>query len=228
MPGLKRTKSSLLPHIDRPAAARDDSWNRAERVPVWLVALVVALLLAVVGTGAYVLVTRIVGDAERVPEAALVQPDGRPVSQLTQAYTLQQAGEYGEAVRAYEGVLGQEPDNLAALYNKGVCLLQLDRDAQAEGSLRRVLKLAPEHALAAVALGEYYAREERFDDLLAAVTPAAAAHEQMADLQALRGLGLEKTGKVREAAEAYRTALRFAPDLERAQKGLARLGASAQ
>ena len=150
----------------------------------------------------------------------------RPAEALAAAYTLQQESKLAEAVKGYNAVLGAEPNNMAALYNRGVCFMELGQTSAAEQSLRKVLEISPKHALAALALGELLVRAKRFDEVPAVVEPAMKASPEMADLQALDGLALERTGHPDAAAEAYRNALRFAPGLTRAKNGLARLEAS--
>jgi tetratricopeptide (TPR) repeat protein len=215
-----------------PTAARRAS--EAGSAPHWLVACVAVLLVAVVVSGVYAFSVFLEGRrAEPDPQLAVLQatfsadPESAE-SGIALAYALQERGKLKDAVRVYEDVLVRESTNLAALYNRGVCLMKLGHERRAEESLSKVLQLAPEHALAAKALGEYYLSIREHHEIYEAVAPALAAHPQMADLHALTGVALEADGRYDEAKAAYIAALRFDPQQETALDGMARMNREVQ
>ena len=160
----------------------------------------------------------------RVLEGAVKSNPIDYASRRQLAYAYQQAGRRGRALDEYSKVLAAYPDDLASLYNSGILLLGSWRNAEGEKDLLRVLQLAPTHALAAETLGEHYAKQQRFNRVLAVVLPAAAAHPDFADLQYLAGLGYEHNGEFVMAEKYYRHALELAPDMGEARQGLARTG----
>lgn len=211
----------------------DETVDGAEGlVPAWLALLVLLLIVAVVGVGGFVVRGMLTTSKDQSPtkadiktSAAAVQANpGDANARLTLAYAYQQDGQYEAALAEYDRVLQQDPKNLAALYNKGICYLALGQSKKAEASLWKVLKIDPTHALAAKALGDYYVSKRQYKSLLVAVGPVADARPTLADLQYLAGLGYEKTGRPKEAETKYRAALTYAPDMQEARDGLVRLG----
>jgi tetratricopeptide (TPR) repeat protein len=207
---------------------------RGDLIPGWLAALVIVLLVAVVGLGAYVVRDVMTAEPES-PETALdlrieeyetlVEEDPNSIpNRLELGFSYQQAQRYDEAIAQYDAVLMIDERDTAALYNKGIVYIETDRLARAEETLWDVLEIEPTHALAAKQLGEHYASLEQYRSLVEAVRPAAEARPEMADLQYLMGLAYENTGHPDWAAARYRMALETLPDMAEAREGLERLG----
>ena len=116
------------------------------------------------------------------------------------------------------------PSDIASLYNSGLVCLSLGKDDEGEARLGRVLELQPGHALASRGLAEHYADKADFAQVAAVAVPAADAHAQMADLQYLAGLGLEKTGQESAALDRYERALELVPDMADALDAAQRVG----
>lgn len=218
---------------DSAQPAQQSASPRSEMIPLWLAALVVVLLLAVMGVGGYILGATLSGDEPPVSaEDIEVQKwqdvvDRDPIdmdARLQLAYAYQQAGEFDEALAAYDRVLETYPKDTAALYNKGVILLELSREDEAEETLWDVLELEPGHVLGAKALGQYYAEQREYRSLVEAVRPVVEANESAADLQYLLGLAYENLGRTDWAEARYRLALKYYPDMTEAKDGLERLG----
>ncbi len=219
------------------ADARTDT-ERAEArapedlVPAWLAVLVLLLLLAVVGVAGYAIRARLTDTrpqsaadiALRNAQANVDAHPADPQARLDLGFAKQQAGKYAEAIAEYDAVLAKDPGNAAALYNKGMALFQLKDSKQAEEVLWKLLKAEPTHALAAKALGEYYAGKHQYRSLVVAVKPAADARPDMADLQYLMGLAYENLDHKDWATVRYREALKYVPDMPEARAGLERLG----
>jgi tetratricopeptide (TPR) repeat protein len=203
----------------------------ASAAPAWLVLLVAALLVAVVGTGAFVVHTITSGDryaspAERdikeLSDALAQNPDDVQV-RLSLAYAYQRAGRFNEAIGEYDRVLAVTPDEPAALYNKGVSLVVLGRYEEGEESLRRTLEVRPGHALAAKVLGGRLMEREEWAELAEMLLPVVEADEKVADLQAMLGRAYEELGERQQALERYRLALVYDSDLPEALEGVRRL-----
>lgn len=203
-----------------------------ELIPAWLAGLVLVLLLAVFGAAGYALRAKV---TETMPsstataaldsaQAEVRAHPGEVKAHLDLGFAYQEAQKYAEAISEYDVVLQKEPDNPAALYCKGMIYFQLKDSAKAEELLWKVLKAHPTHALAAKALGEYYAGKGEYRSLIVAVKPAADARPDMADLQYLMGLAYEHLGHKDWAETRYRSALKYVPDLREARDGLQRLG----
>lgn len=202
-------------------------------VPAWLAILVLVLLLVVVGLAGYAVRAGL--DSARQPhtaedvavqraQAAVEALPSDKQAHLDLGYAYQQAGRYAEALAEYDIVLKKDPKDTAALYNKGMVYFLLKDDKKAEQTLWEVLNVSKTHALAAKALGDYYAGKKQYKSLIVAVKPAADARPDMADLQYLMGLAYENTGHADWAAGRYRDALKYVPDMPEAIAGLKRLG----
>lgn len=211
---------------DKPAPTRED-----QLVPGWLALLVLLLLVAVVGVGGFVVRGLVVNPREMTPAQADIATGQSKVAadpnnvdaKLSLAYAYQRDGQYDKSIAEYALVLKTDPKNTAALYNTGLIQIQTGKGKAGEATLWAVLKIDPKHALAAKALGEYYASKKQYKSLLVAVGPVAAANPDLADLQYLLGQAYENLGQKDKAVEAYSNAIRFAPDLKTARDALRRL-----
>lgn len=206
---------------------------RRDRAPRWLTVSVLTLLALVIVLG---VVVRTQLSARRAGEARLADPrvvvldgllreDSEDIDtrrQLAQVYV--QQNRTGEALKQYKQILSREPDDIASLYNSGLIYLSSGKAKSGETALRRVLELEPTHVHASIALAEHFAVAGRVDEVVGVVKPAADAHDEIADLQYLVGLGYEETGDKAAAVKYYRRALRFVPSMEDARKALDRLG----
>lgn len=212
---------------------RSDRHQGEELVPGWLALLVLILLLAVVGLGGWVIRGIVVGDDTVTPEdyavsdwEAKVKQDPADLdSRLSLGFAYQQDEQYDKAIEQYDYVLSAEAGNTAALYNKGVIYMETGQPKLAEETFWDVLEFAPDHALAAKALGEYYVGKEQYKSALVALEPVVEARPELADLQYLTGLCYERLGRKQDAITRYEDALRYAPDLVEARDALKALGA---
>lgn len=203
-------------------------------IPGWLALLVLVLLLAVAALGGYLIRGAIVDSRVETPsefavedlEAQVEANPEDPERLLALGYAYQQEARYEEALDLYEQALALDSGNTGALYNKGVALTLLGRAKEAEDAYWKVLEVAPDHALAAKALGEYYVAKKQYKSALVALEPVIEARPQYADLQYLAGYSCEQLGITETAITYYRGALIYNPDYQEAKDGLARLGAS--
>lgn len=221
--------ADVAPDAPEPTAETD----RDQMVPVWLAALILVLLLAVMAVGGYALrgaLTRhpAAGTAEelavqKAEDAVKLAPDDTD-ARMELAFAYQQAKRYEEALKQYDLVLDASPRNTAALYNKGLVYMAMGESKQAESMWWDVLGADPEHVLAAKSLGEYYASKKQYRSLIEAVRPVVEAKESSADLQYLMGLAYENLGRADWARARYGLALKYYPDMQEAKEGLERLG----
>jgi tetratricopeptide (TPR) repeat protein len=195
--------------------------------------LVILLLLAVVGVGGYVLGGVIEGD--RRPRSAaeaevarwseeVRRSPGSIEAHLQLGYSYQQAGNLDKAMMQYTYVIEKDPRNTGALYNRGVVYRRLGLGKQAEVAFWDVLEIEPDHVLAAMELGQYYADRHQYRSLITAVRPVVLVHPEVSGLQYLMGVAYENLGRPDWAKARYRLALKYAPDYVEARDALKRLG----
>ena len=101
----------------------------------------------------------------RIVLAYVLQAQG----ELTRAalfHILDAQGDFAGAAAQLEIVVREQPDWTEALYNYGRTLMRLERDAEAEAALRRVLVLDPGFVLAYRMLGNLLHRQGRVDEIL--------------------------------------------------------------
>lgn len=202
-------------------------------VPGWLALLVLVLLLAVFAVGGWVVRGVVIANRATDPASAAVSgwkdkvaADGDNMQyRLSYGFALQRDKQYAKALEQYRAVLVREPKNTAALYNEGVIYSLTGQPRLAEATWWKVLRVAPDHALAAKALGQYYVDRHHYKSALVALSPVVKRQPGYADLQYLDALSLERLGRKSEAVKHYRLAVRYAPDLTDARDALARLGA---
>ena len=200
-------------------------------VPGWLALVVLLLLVAVVGVGGFVVRGLMSNPREMSPAqadiiswSAKVKADPTSIDpHLQLGYAYQRDGQTDKALAEYQLVLAKDAKNTAALYNTGVLQIQSGKAKSGEKTLWAVLKIEPKHALAAKALGEYYASKKQYKSLLVAVGPVADANPSLADLQYLLGVAYENLGQTSQAIASYTNALQFAPDLKPARDALRKL-----
>ncbi len=218
------------------ADRRTGATDAAELIPGWLALLVLILLLAVAGLGGYLIRGALTGKPVTTPtqlavdemEQQLESDPNDPERLLALGYAYQQEGRYDEALGLYEQTLALDPGNTGALFNKGVALTLLGKSKEAEVAYWDVLEVAPDHALAAKALGDYYVGKKQYKSALTALEPVIAVQPQYADLQYLAGYSCEQLGITETAITYYRGALSYDPDDQGAKDGLDRLGATEQ
>ncbi len=201
------------------------------QVPAWLAVTVLVLLLAVVGAAGFIIRGQFEEGGSAQPsreierKEALVEQNPEDVEGLLALGTsYHQAGRLREAIEQFDAALKIRPFDTAALYGKGLVLIDQGNDREAEETLWEVLERDPGHVLAAKTLGEFYAARGEYRSLVYTVRPVVEKNESAADLQYLMGLGYENLGRGDWAAARYRLALKYFPGMPEAQEGLERLG----
>ena len=221
-----------LERTDDPNVVQAPVRDAEGMVPAWLALLVLILMLAVVGLGGWVIRGVIVGKDDSSPAAFAVadweqkasEDPGDLDTRLSLGFAYQQDGQYDRAIEQYDYVLAEDGGNTAALYNKAVIYMQTGQPSLAEETYWDVLEIAPDHALAAKALGEYYIARQQYKSALVALEPVVEARPELADLQYLAGQCYENLGRKDDAIVRYEDALRYAPDFIEARDALTALG----
>lgn len=99
-------------------------------------------------------------------QTALPQRPADFVARAALFHILEAQGDLPAAAAQLEAVLRDKPDWTEAAYNYGRTLMRLERDAEAEAALRRVLALDPGFVLAYRMLGNLLHRQGRVDEML--------------------------------------------------------------
>jgi tetratricopeptide (TPR) repeat protein len=151
------------------------------------------------------------GEALKTAEKALaLAPDDAQMASTLGSH-LNDAGRFREAADLLEPYAARSEPSLDALLTRGAALAQTGRTAEALVAFRRALELAPTNARILVDIGNAH---------LAAREPSAAREAFLAALarkgdlaRAHNGLGVvaAETGRVDEAIESWKTAVRLDP-----------------
>jgi tetratricopeptide (TPR) repeat protein len=99
-------------------------------------------------------------------QTALPQRPGDFVARAALFHILEARGDLAAAAAQLEAVLRDKPDWTEAVYNYGRTLMRLERDAEAEAALRRVLTLDSGFVLAYRMLGNLLHRQGRVEEIL--------------------------------------------------------------
>lgn len=224
--------ASLPAAVTAPEAAPQSAADEAQLVPAWLALLVLALLLAVVGVGGYVIRGFVAGDRHaNTPEQVAIRQALKTAAEqpssadahLSLGYAYQEDKQYDKALEQYSKVLEIDPQSTAAYYNRGVVYAALHLSDKAEEAWWDVLAIDKTHELAAKSLGEMYATKGQYRSLIKAVRPVVTAHPEMADLQYLMGVAYENMGKTEWALVRYKLAVKYAPDIRGGREAIKRL-----
>ncbi len=103
-------------------------------------------------------------------------------------------------------------DNAATLRNLGLAQLENEQPAQAAETFRKLLPLVPADPLPAANLAIAALRQQKGDEAKSWIDQALAKAPGRADLLALQGDVLQRSGQDAEALAAYRKAAAAAPD----------------
>ena len=142
---------------------------------------------------------------------------------IDQAYRLNLAGRFDNAVRLLDGLLAKDPDHLAALQLKGSALMGLGRVAESEEVLLRGSKLAPDDANSYGNLGLLYRREGRLPEARTILEKALSLGSKNLSLCLLYAEVLEAQGELVLAARFLANCASAFPDQPEVPKVLAKL-----
>ena len=207
----------------------------AQGVPRWMAAAVIALILAIVGVGA-LLVLRVFTEEDPLPISAVERDiilyrdqvgknpqDAQALGSLAQAYLA--AKRYPEALAEADRLIKLQPKNLGGFYLRGLALrLTGDYDGALQ-AYDAVLALVPTEAEAMYQKSVIMRTKGDVDGAQAFLEAAVAANPMAADFRVELGAVYESRGQKDKAIEQYRAALRYVPDYAPSLEALRRLGA---
>jgi Tfp pilus assembly protein PilF len=216
------------------APGHDEQANRTggRFVPTWVVIAALVTLLALSGVTGFVMrrafmSTRavVLHHLQTVQNESVrtTTTSNTATEYLSQAFDREPTATPSVDLVGYETALRHDPNDVVAMYGRGMALMDLGRQTEAESALWNVLKCQPGHPQAAAALGDYYAQRGEYRSLLVAVHPAVKLHPSDARLQCLMGLAYENIGRKGWATARYQLALKAQPGAAQALAGLQRL-----
>lgn len=138
-------------------------------------------------------------------------------------------GRVPEAIAHFDASLRIRPDNVPALLNLAQIEEQQGRPAEAAERLRAALRIDPTETVALVNLATLDAKTGRLEEAKAGFTEALRIGSPD-DYLAHNGLGvvLLREGKMADAVDHFREALRLRPDFAPARKNLERVASAVQ
>ncbi len=163
----------------------------------------------------------------RQAEAAAVQRQAGVSSpaarQLAEADDLRRREAYEEAEQRCQAVLQREPENLVALRLLAMIATDREQFIIAEGYLRRILKIAPNHPGAMLDLGRFLSQRGRYPEGIAVLEDAARQAGERPEVQLLLGDMLAVVGRSADALRCYESCLSLQPDDPQALLGAAHM-----
>lgn len=138
---------------------------------------------------------------------------------LSQAAELVLAGQADRAEAICGEILAEEPRNVHAMRLLAKICGDAERDAAAEGLLRRVVAIAPDYLLAHTDLAWFFLERNSFHEAIAMLGKAVAIRPGAADLHQALADTLSIVGRSTEALAAYETVLELHADDPRALVG---------
>ena len=134
---------------------------------------------------------------------ALKGPQKTAKEWLKEGAALFKAGQYEEALAAYEQAIQLKPNVAYAYNNKGVILGKLKRYEEELSAYELAIRLAPNYARAYNNKGVVLAGLKRFEEALVAYEQAIQLNPSFAHPYYGKGIVLEQFGKQVEAQQAY-------------------------
>ncbi|WP_417849254.1 tetratricopeptide repeat protein [Thalassoglobus sp.] len=189
---------------------------------------------------------------ETIPETP-PDPENPEELKLAYAKWMEDINQVGEARKHYAAVAKKEPDNIDAILGLARLDQVAGQYAEAEQKYKRALRLSPESTAAKHGLGQFYASQERWHEALEPLTAAmlsepdkigyryqlAVALVHSGDVESALphfirtvgdaeghynvGLILHEEGDLENAEKHFLLAVTKKPQLEQAQKWLAKL-----
>ncbi|MBF0160176.1 MAG: tetratricopeptide repeat protein, partial [Magnetococcales bacterium] len=166
---------------------------------------------------------RFVRDLESILEQACCSdplPQDAILSLLAQGITHHQANRYDEALRCYDQVIQQTPDQVAAWNNKGALLHQQGYQDEAAHCYRQTVTIHPDHAGAWGNLGILMLEQGRYDEAADCLHRSIVLRPDHADSWYNLGSTTEKLGHYEESANCYRQAIALKPSYIKAVASL--------
>lgn len=142
------------------------------------------------------------------------------MANLETALKLLNSGQLHDGMKILEDLVRSEPENVAVLYNLGMCYSELGSIEKSIDTLEKCVQLAPVHANALTALGFSYSRKGEQEKALATLKNALAIDPDNFFALKNQGAILAKLDRYDEAITSLEKALRLLPDSPEVQYGL--------
>jgi len=126
---------------------------------------------------------------------------------LSQAYGFAEDGNYSDALRLYDLILKEDPDNVNALVDKGVTLQNIRKIKQAISSYDKVLAIAPDNLDALLNKGAALHSNQKYLQAIDCYDKALKVDKRCAMALAYKGLSLGEMGKLQDAIKYFKKAL---------------------
>jgi len=137
----------------------------------------------------------------------------RSAPAIEQALKLHQAGQFGEAGKAYAAILAADPRHFAALHLSGLIKYQQGQLVDALRLIAAALKAKPGSPDALIDYGVVLSALKRYDEALASFDRVLALKPADARLHYNRGNAQKRLGRYAEAVASYDMALEIEPNL---------------
>ncbi len=139
-------------------------------------------------------------------------PGSRAEREYRRASALLDQGRLSEAETALVAALAADPGHEHARQSLVALLIDQRRTDEAQLLLQQGLDRNPANARFAMVLARIQAGRAQYAAALQALVTARPQPSEEAEFQSLRGALLQRLGRSEQAADAYRAALRLAPD----------------
>lgn len=150
-----------------------------------------------------------------------MKPDfGTPLQPFARAVALHNSGRLSEAEQLYQTVLIGDDRHFDALCRLGLVRLQQLRFGDAEGLLRRAIKLNKRSAEAHQLLGSALTGLGSLEEAVRSYSKAVAIRPRFAEAQNNLGYALQVLGRLDEALQHYKKAIAARPDYHEAFNNL--------
>ncbi len=121
-------------------------------------------------------------------------------------------GDYGNAIKCFDKVIGEKPFHALAFLNKGICQYREEHYADAESNLDRSIQLAPEYTDAFFYKAMILNLRNRYAEANFVIDMALETAPDNEIYNIMQGAMLEQMGYFDAARQSYRKALEINPD----------------
>ncbi|HYP25699.1 MAG TPA: tetratricopeptide repeat protein [Blastocatellia bacterium] len=129
------------------------------------------------------------------------------VAAFEQGQNAQERGDSNTAIRYYTQAITSDPALFQAYYQRAVALISLNRDAEAESDLRKVIELDPSFARAHRALGQILSDRGQTADAVKAFRRAVELDPKLTRVRIFYASALLKGGDAAAASEQLKAAI---------------------
>lgn len=126
---------------------------------------------------------------------------------LSQAYEFVEDGNYSDALKLYNLILKEEPDNIRALVDKGATLQNMGKIKQAISSYDKILVISPDNLDALLNKGAALHSSQKYLQAIKCYDKVLKIDKRCAMALAYKGLSLGEMGDLQDAIKYFKKAL---------------------